>query len=154
MICEHKRESRSAPASTPLPSLGTCLESSWLWLCAGFPPFAAPVLGVSGLTLGRQSVEPLLTSVECLPPHSFTHDSLQQPLLRLWLSLFPLYLFLPSATARFSIVFAAILLPAAPLTAASPCPSSANHCLILPLSLSGEGSPKGTYEIGKVITLS
>lgn len=144
MICEHKRESRSAPASTPLPlpSLGTCLESSWL--CAGFPcmapPLAAPLLGVSGLTLGRQSVEPLLTSVECLPPHSFTHDSLQQqPLLTLALApaltapLYPLYLSFPSATARFSIVFAAILLPAAPLTAASPCPPT--HCLILPLSL-------------------
>lgn len=151
MICEHKRESRSAPASTPLPlpSLGTCLESSWL--CAGFPLrrlWAYPGQTISGAAVDKCGV------FAAALLHSRLAAAASAPALALApaLPLPSLPLFLPSATARFSIVFAAILLPAAPLTAASPCPSSPNHCLILPLS--AEGSPKGTYEIGKVITLS
>lgn len=59
-----------------------------------------------------------------------------------------------SATARFSIVFAAILLPAAPLTATPkpacvPLPlSPSTHCLVLPLSLV-KGAQKGPTKLAK-----
>lgn len=95
MICEHKRESRSAAPQLrlrlqlqlqPRPRC-RCPESSWpAWL----PPAPSLLLHDAplrrlylprrALSALRQSVEPLLTSVECLPPHSFTHDSLQTAL--------------------------------------------------------------------------
>lgn len=141
MICEHKRESRSAPASTPLPSLGTCLESSWL--CAGFPLrrlWAYPEQTISGAAVDKCGV------FAAALLHSRLAAAASAPALALALApalpLPSLPLFHPSATARFSIVFAAILLPAAPLTAASPCPST--HCLILV-----KGAQKGPTKLAK-----
>lgn len=161
MICEHKRESRSTASSSldPVAAPGTCPESSWpasLPSPISHPPstrrhWATASVFTTTRSLcalrpsrGRQSVEPLLTSVECLPPHSFTHDSRQTPP-ELGVSLSPspplflsLPLFLFHSAARFSIVFAAILLPAAPLTAApkypTPYPPPPLLCLVLPLS--------------------
>lgn len=129
-----------------------CRCHRWVpaWRAAG--SVTGSPCGVSGLTLGRQSVEPLLTSVECLPPHSFTHDSLQQPLLALALALAP-----------------ALPLPSLALSPCCHCPffncvcrdftarcafDSRQSLSLYPLPDPGEGSPKGTYEIGKVITLS
>lgn len=88
MICEHKRESRSTASSSldPVAAPGTCPESSWLaslpspsstrlhWATASVFTTTRSLCALRP-SRGRQSVEPLLTSVECLPPHSFTHDS-------------------------------------------------------------------------------
>lgn len=96
MICEHKRESRSTASSSldPVAAPGTCPESSWLaslpspishppstrlhWATASVFTTTRSLCALRP-SRGRQSVEPLLTSVECLPPHSFTHDSRQTP---------------------------------------------------------------------------
>lgn len=55
----------AATASTPLPIPGRC--RCW---CRG----PVSVFETASSWLPRQSVEPLLTSVECLLPHSFAHD--------------------------------------------------------------------------------
>lgn len=117
------------------------------WRAAGSVP-GSPC-GVSGLTLGRQSVEPLLTSVECLPPHSFTHDSLQQPLLRLWL-----WLRISLSTSLSPFCHCPFFNCVCRDFTARCAFDSRQSLSLYPLPDPGEGSPKGTYEIGKVITLS
>lgn len=64
------------------------------------------------VTQGRQSVEPLLTSVECLLPHSFTHDFATSSIF------FLLFFFFLVVFCLFSNCICRVLLPAALLTAA------------------------------------
>lgn len=145
MICEHKRESRSAPASTPLPlpSLGTCLESSWL--CAGFPLrrlWAYPGQTISGAAVDKCGVFAA----------ALLHSRLAA-----------------AASAPALALAPALPIPSLPLSSFCHCPffncvcrdftarcafDSRQSLPLYPLPDPGEGSPKGTYEIGRVITLS
>lgn len=150
MICEHKRESRSAPASTPLPlpSLGTCLESSWLWLCAGFPLrrlWAYPGQTISGAAVDKCGVfaaallHSRLAAAAASAGSGSGSGSGSPSFLSTSLSSFCHCPFFNCVCRDFT----------------ARCAFDSRQSLSLyPLPDPGEGSPKGTHEIGKVITLS